>query len=70
LIPGHRVRPGEAKTWTAPSRGCGVLVTSEAKTDSILMAGKHSATAYIVKPFCFAEFVATIRQVFVDTAGQ
>ncbi|KAF0233357.1 MAG: hypothetical protein FD177_1750 [Desulfovibrionaceae bacterium] len=47
-----------------------VLVTSEAKTDSILMAGKHSATAYIVKPFCFAELVVTIRQIFVDTSGQ
>jgi len=47
-----------------------VLVTSEAKTDSILMAGKHSATAYIIKPFCFAELVVTIRQIFVDTSGQ
>lgn len=47
-----------------------VLVTSEAKTDSILMAGKHSATGYIVKPFCFGEFVGTIRQIFVDSAGQ
>lgn len=47
-----------------------VLVTSEAKTDSILMAGKHSATAYIVKPFCFAELVVTIRKIFVDTSGQ
>lgn len=43
-----------------------VLVTSEAKTDSILMAGKHSATAYIVKPFCFAEFLVAIRQIFAD----
>lgn len=47
-----------------------VLVTSEAKTDSILMAGKHSATAYIVKPFCFAEFLVAIRQIFADSAGQ
>jgi len=46
-----------------------VLVTSEAKTDSILMAGKHSATAYIVKPFCFAEFLVAIRQIFDDKTG-
>jgi len=55
----------ESKTPAVPF----VLVTSEAKTDSILMAGKHSATGYIVKPFCFGEFVVAIRQIFVDMAG-
>jgi two-component system chemotaxis response regulator CheY len=52
----------ESETPTVPF----VLVSSEAKTDSILMAGKHSATGYIVKPFCFAEFVGAIRQIFAD----
>lgn len=52
----------ESKTPAMPF----VLVTSEAKTDSILTAGKHSATGYIVKPFCLAEFVRTIRQIFAD----
>ncbi|MFP5221525.1 MAG: response regulator [Acidobacteriota bacterium] len=47
-----------------------VLVTSEANTDSILMAGKHSATGYIVKPFGFAEFTKTIRQIFAGKTGR
>lgn len=47
-----------------------VLVTSEANTDSILMAGKHSATGYIVKPFGFAEFAKTIRQIFAEKTGR
>jgi two-component system, chemotaxis family, chemotaxis protein CheY len=55
----------ESKTPAMPF----VLVTSEAKTDSILMAGKHSATGYIIKPFCLGEFVRAIRQIFTDKTG-
>ena len=30
-----------------------IMISSEAGTDSILVAGKHDATAYVVKPFTF-----------------
>ena len=43
-----------------------VMVTSEAKTENILLAGKHSATAYLVKPFSYAELLGTIRDIFQD----
>jgi two-component system chemotaxis response regulator CheY len=45
-----------------------IMVTSEAKTENILLAGKHSATAYLVKPFSFAELTTTIRKIFQDRA--
>jgi two-component system chemotaxis response regulator CheY len=41
-----------------------IMVTSEAKTENILLAGKHSATAYLVKPFSFAELTSTLRKIF------
>ena len=40
-----------------------VIISSEAETSSILEAGKHGATAYVVKPFSVENISCVIRKV-------
>ena len=39
-----------------------VMITSEAKTENILIAGKHNASAYITKPFTYELFSCTVAR--------
>ena len=43
-----------------------VIVSSEGGTDSILEAGRHNATAYIVKPFSLEKVAGVLRKIFPE----
>jgi two-component system chemotaxis response regulator CheY len=43
-----------------------VIISSEGGTDSILEAGRHGATAYLVKPFSLEKVAGALRKIFPE----
>jgi len=43
-----------------------IIISSEAGTESILEAGRHNATAYIVKPFSIEKIVYVLKKIFAS----